>query len=78
MPIITVGIAETRGAIALEDPDDDQASHNGYKKLQGQSGILLAAEIQTFLDEFKKERKDKLCIWIHGPYHYLPFQLLPL
>ena len=57
MPIITVGIAETRGAIALEDPDDDQASHNGYKNYRGKAAYYWQRRSKPFLMNLKKKEK---------------------
>lgn len=68
---LTDEVAATRAAI-ITDPLFRNVSREG-EHLLSRVRYLIGDESQ--LTEWRKRGKDRLCVWPHGPLHYLPFHL---
>ncbi|GAA4187423.1 hypothetical protein GCM10022252_20920 [Streptosporangium oxazolinicum] len=66
--------AEIREAV-LEDPLHRPVGRRGADLL-AEGAAQLLGNLPDRLDAWRREGRDHLCLWPHGPLHYLPFHLL--
>ncbi len=78
IPMLAFTISGVRKAIINDDPDETGLSRDASTQLESFRSILLGGEIPSYLEEFKKQGKNKLYIWPHSSFHYFPFHLLQL
>ncbi|WP_406193669.1 CHAT domain-containing protein [Kitasatospora sp. NBC_01560] len=66
-------VADVRAAV-LDDPLHRPVGREAEERL-ALEGVLGAGLADT-LDRLHAEGRRHLCVWAHGPFHYLPFHLL--
>ena len=68
-------LAGLRGDVQ-DEPFTRKVSANGAVALEDAAANLLGGGLRELLRDLHAAGKDHLCVWAHGPFHFLPFHLL--
>lgn len=77
MPALSLMAEETRDAIQ-DEPETTGLTRKARSLIRSNADFFLGGNILETLGAFKKQGKDHLCVWPHGPLHFFPFHLLPV
>jgi CHAT domain-containing protein len=59
-----------------DEPLTRKVSAQGAVGLEDAADNLLGGGLRELLRDLHAAGKDHLCVWAHGPFHFLPFHLL--